>query len=205
MNNLLDFNKNFEKEIFNKSIDTAIEYCDIGLSQLIENETVKEIPFVKTFISVYKIGLAIKERAFIKKLLIFLKSLHSQQVETEKLNKFKQKFYNDSKFKEAVLENIIVLNERFFEYEKSRILGKLFSSVISEKITYKRYLELCSALDKAHPKCLSSIEIMFNNQKLDTESLSMIISSGLSFESGGYVDPEHKLNQLGKDLYEFGL
>jgi len=37
--------------------------------------------------------------------------------------KFKERFYTDSKFKEAVLENIIVLNERFFEVPFLQQLG----------------------------------------------------------------------------------
>ncbi|OFX75919.1 MAG: hypothetical protein A2X12_11950 [Bacteroidetes bacterium GWE2_29_8] len=204
MNIIKKLKEDFELAIFEKEIDVLIDYANIAIEEIFSNEIMKNIPIVKTIYSFVKINIAIRERSFIRKLFVFLKSLHEENINIESLNKFKKKFEENPKFKEKVLENILVLNERFYEYEKSAILGKLFSSLIKEDISFNRYLEMCSVLDSIHPIALKALEKQINNDSITDDEKAMLISSGLTKEDG-YVETDYKINTLGNDFFNFGI
>jgi hypothetical protein len=73
-NNLTDSVSN---EIVSTTIDLGIEYSELTLDDFLADGILKEIPIIKTIYSVGKLGLGIKERFFVKKILVFLKELHS--------------------------------------------------------------------------------------------------------------------------------
>ncbi len=85
MENIID---EIEKTIFDEPLaDLAIDYLDIGLDMVLDSEIIKAIPVVKTFVSLYKGTMSIKERFFAKKLMIFANEIYSGQVSEEEIQK----------------------------------------------------------------------------------------------------------------------
>lgn len=67
-NNLIS---NFEHSIFDSS-STDIDYTELGIDNLITNETAKEVPILKSIIAICKIGYNIHECNLYNQLVVFL-------------------------------------------------------------------------------------------------------------------------------------
>ena len=117
--------------------DIGIDIAEIGIDAILDVGVLEEIPIVKTIISFTKTGLMIRDRLFIKKILLFLKELDG--IPDDKKEEVTKNIQNNSGYAEKVGETIIILLEKFDETEKARLLARLFSSYIRKKITYDEF------------------------------------------------------------------
>ena len=81
----------FNDSLVIDSSDIIGDYLELGIDSILENDSLKEIPIIKTFLSIGKITKNIRERNLIKNLVIFLNELNSGNIDKEKLNKHKEK------------------------------------------------------------------------------------------------------------------
>ncbi len=84
MNNILE---ELEKSILEKPSDLAMEYLEIGLDEITNSEIIKNIPVLKTVVSLFQTGMSIKERHFAKKLMVFATHLYNDSVTECELEK----------------------------------------------------------------------------------------------------------------------
>lgn len=58
----------FARALFSTELtDIAVDFAELGIDSLFDNPVLKEIPLVKSAISVWKLGVSVKERYEIKK------------------------------------------------------------------------------------------------------------------------------------------
>ncbi|MDE1944537.1 MAG: hypothetical protein KGH97_03555, partial [Patescibacteria group bacterium] len=69
------------QEIIEPNLDLAIDYSEIGLDEFFDNGLLKEIPIVRSLAAIVRTGIAIRERFFIKKFVVFLRELHQGSVD----------------------------------------------------------------------------------------------------------------------------
>jgi hypothetical protein len=197
-----------EKEIFNVSSDLSKNYAEIALDALTQESLLSEIPVVKSLVSFYKITSSIVDRHNMKKVLTFLEEFHLKKISAEKLGKFKEKFKNDEKHRTHVLETILLLNERFIDVKKSRILANLFSAHIDEKLSWEEFIKMSFMLNILNPS-----GYLFLEKKVDKESkLGMGMGQMIEGEAilmacgiGTRFEDTFRLTKTGIALYEFGL
>lgn len=118
----------FNNSLVIDSSDIVGDYLELGIDSILENENLKEIPIVKTFLSVGRITKNIRERNLIKNLIIFLNELNSGNVDKEKLQNHKQQLNQNPKKAEKELGRILIILEQTIDNIKSSILGKLYKS-----------------------------------------------------------------------------
>ena len=53
------------------------EFLEIGIDSLLDDGIWKDIPFISTAVSIYRIGHSIRERHHLKKLAVFLNEIHA--------------------------------------------------------------------------------------------------------------------------------
>jgi len=205
----------FSSEITNTTLDLAIDYAEVGMDEFLDG-TLKEIPFVKTLYSLGKIGYSIKERFFVKKLLTFLQEFHSKEIQVDKLIAFRLKFETDKKYKEKVVENLLVYTDTFLNIEKAKIFANLFRSYINEIYDWKYFLGLADCLNSINInafdflKELSEIDYEISetpeNRKLprNGEKEALLYSCGIAYERSSWSS-SFNISQVGKDLYEYGI
>ncbi len=196
-------NENLFDAIFDTSIELTSELTEISIDELINNEILREIPIVNSIISTVKIGAAIREKHFIKKILVFLQELRDQKISTEKLATFRNNF-QDVKFRDRFLDAIIILNDRFLEIEKSKILAKLTTALINEKINEENFKCLCSLLDSIPSLGIRTLNKIVNDIKITKSEEAILLSSGVAYEEG-YTETENKLSDFGNQFIEFGI
>jgi len=219
MNIDLSLTKAISKEITHTTLDMAIDYSKMGFDEIINNDILKEIPIIKTIASITRISINIREIFFVKKLLTFLKEFHSQEIDEDKLHKFKIQFDTDEKYRIKVTEQIMIYNDAFLIVEKSKILAKLFRAHIEGTFDwdYFNYLSIC--LSNAHPKAFVYLNKLSKNEfvlpeapdkreelglKRDNESEVLLSACGLGHSFSSWSSG-FKISQLGKDMFEYGM
>ncbi|MEQ6167183.1 hypothetical protein AAOE16_08310 [Ekhidna sp. MALMAid0563] len=204
---------------FGKSlIDPSLDLVEMGIDSFIDNEIIKEIPFVNILVGVSKAGISIRDKYNAKKLLLFIKEFNSGSIDEKKLQKFKAKFESNESFRAKVVEQIMVFNDRFITEEKSKISANLLKAWIEEKINWEEFINLNISLDALHPGSFDYLNqwskvdfeipksdlrsaVGFNN---NSQSEAVLISAGLA-KVGSPVAQFVKILDSGKKLFEYGI
>lgn len=201
-----DITKIISREIVTKSLDLSIDYSEIAIDELVKGELLKEIPLVKSIAAFYNIGTSVIHRHNTKKILTFFQEFNARKINELKYNQFLHKFNTDTNYQNDVIETILLLNERFLQVEKSKILANLIISHIESKISWEEFVDLSTILDCIHPKGLLFLG------KMSLESWRTTTINGYADESLMYACGIGKRNgskfqivEMGRKFYEFGL
>lgn len=216
------------KEIINPSLDLSIDYTEIGIDELLNNNILKEIPIVKTLVAIAKTGIAIRERFFIKKFLVFLSEFKTNKIDEISLKKFREKFKKNEKFRNKTTEQILIIIEELDSIKKSKILAHLFNAYLKKYINWQRFISLSNCLKNLQEitfdylRILSKKEFNFTintgrktseidkiikkhkkgiNQFSTYELEALLIASGVGLRSGTLF----RITELGQDLYKYGI
>ncbi|MCI8407269.1 MAG: hypothetical protein HFE43_09830 [Oscillospiraceae bacterium] len=85
--------------ITNESLSICTNILEVGLDALIGADIWKDIPFLSTAVSMYKIGHSIKECYELKKLAAFLEEINKGCIGSGKLKERRKKFEEDIQFR----------------------------------------------------------------------------------------------------------
>ena len=205
--------KKFTTDLLKPTIDLSIDYSEIYIDDLIENDALKEIPIVKSIVGVIKAGISINQFRFAKKVLTFIQEFNSKTIDPAKKEQFEKKIQENDKFRKKVAEQTMVFIERHIVISKTKILAHLFSALVEEKISFDEYVSIGISLEKIHPDSFNFLnELSLTNfevsqdkkgdKKFDQQAL--LLSSGIAREtsawSHGFV-----VGEDGKKLYELGI
>ncbi len=212
-------------EILNPNIDLAIDYSQIGLDSIIENPVFKEIPVIKTLVAIAKTGIAIKQRFFVKKFLVFLKEFHSGNVNEDILKKFKKDF-EDRNYRKKITEQILLTIEDLDSVNKSKILAYLFKAYTDGSFGWERFIAMSNVLKNLQELSYSFMSIMSENDWGGGDSkitMALKAKTGKDWKTGlrgVWYDGEafltsagigHRygtsftVTELGQDLFKYGI
>jgi hypothetical protein len=187
------------------TFDLIIDYSELSLDSFIDNEIIKEIPVVKSIVGITKGVWKIREMYFAKKLLTFLQQFHANKISEEKRKEFLKRFEDDANYREAVIEQILILNERFLDVEQSKILGNLFLAHVNGKLDWKRFLSTAFCLERLN---LSATDFLKELVDFKTalpshlnENSTFLVLSGAALQWGVSV----KITNFGLFLYHYGI
>ena len=174
----------FEKSALDATLELSMDIAEIGVDELFENEIIREIPFVKTVYSVYKIGTAIEERHLIKKTLLFIKQFNAKTINKKKLKKYRERLENYPEYAEEELGRVLILLNKTIDNKKAVILANLYRSYVEEEIQWDQFCELSDITDRI---VLSDVKILFyayqnkgvNLYDFDNYHLDRLISLGV--------------------------
>lgn len=146
-------------------VDTGLDYAEMGIDAFIENDIVKEIPVIKTIVSMVKVGLSIKEWNFAKKFLKFLERYHCGKLTQKEIDAFLLKYQTDSKYKEKIVTLLVTANDKYFEAKQSEIAGNLFVAYVKGLIEWEDYEILCGCIDRLSPFSISMLDELENEKE----------------------------------------
>ena len=203
-------------ELMTPSIDLTIDYSEIFIDDLIDNEILKEIPIVKSIIGVVKGGISINHFWFAKKLLLFIKEFNDGSVKPERISDFKEKLENEKNFGKKIAEKLMVFIDRNIEIKQTQITANLFKAYVNGEISYDQFLNIIITLDKLNPKAYTSF---FDLEKYDFyisstnhqdfgarnfEMETLINNSGFATEPSDWFSGL-KLTDDGVKLFKYGI
>lgn len=160
----------FNDSLVINSSDIIGDYLELGIDSILENNSLKEIPIVKTFLSIGKITKNIRERNLIKNLVIFLNELNSGNIDKEKLNKHKEELRQNHKKAEKELGRVLIILDQTIDNIKSSILGKLYKAYVNQEIDWNLFVEFSEITNRLYINDLNILLLIFNNQLSDTSN-----------------------------------
>ena len=158
----------FSDSLVIDSADILSDYLELGIDSVLENDNLKEIPIVKTFISVGRIARNIGERNLLKNLVIFINELNSGSIDKEKLRKHKEELNKNSKKAEKELGRVLIILEQTLDNIKSSILGKLYKAYINQEIDWDLFVEFSEVTNRLYINDLNTLKMIFYGQLNDT-------------------------------------
>lgn len=132
-----------------KALDRpSCSWAEVTLEEILDNNILKEIPFISTAISIYKTTKDIIGYHNIKKLAIFIDSINQGIKNPESLKKYRAKFQDNEKFRNQELECLLVLINRYITYDKPSMLAKLYLAYLDETIIWEEFLMYAEVIDR---------------------------------------------------------
>ena len=184
--------EDFSKSLFCNITDITEDYAEIGIDIFIENDLIKEIPIIKTLVNIFKIGKNIRDKNLLKQTLIFMQEFNKDNIEEEKLKKYKNEIENDRKKCEEELERVLWLLNSFIDKEKSIMLSRLFKEYVRQTITWDEFCEYSEIINRLFVQDIKILREIYLEELRDTtnikdiyrvERLKSLGIIGLSFKS----------------------
>lgn len=202
-----------EQGLADTSIDLLQDFTELGFDTLLDNPALKEIPIVKSLVGLIKGGLAIREIHFAKKLLTFLKTFHRGGLLEENRLVFIDKLKFDKEYRDAVVEHIAVLNDRFIHEKKSIVLANLLRAHVNNNLGWGEFTYLAEILDGLPVKAFKGLEkislaypkgLIFSNGPLHSEYVDgpVLLGAGVVTYANSF---HYYVNYTGMLLYRYGI
>ena len=163
----------FEKSLFNDSIDIIGDYIEIGIDSFIEEGILEEIPFVKSIVGVLKIGKNVHDRNLLRQTLIFIKEFNSGNISKDKLVAYKSTIENNPKKCEAELGRILLLLNNFIDIKKSIMLSRIFKAYINEKINWNTFCDYAEVINRIFMEDVELLFKIYNDEKIELNGINI--------------------------------
>ena len=135
--------------------EIVADVMDIGLDALTDDDLVKSIPVFGTIIKLYGGYVAIRDRMFMKKILVFQSRF--SDVEPPKLDKFKEELADDKGSLQKAGQALILLLDRLDDLHKPVFIGQIYRAKIEGRINMEEMHRYCFIIDRAYVGDLLSI------------------------------------------------
>lgn len=206
-NNPEDIKSAISKELLTRSLDLGSEIMEVSLDQFMKEGILRDLPFMNIIKTFYNITSSVVAQHNVKKIISFFQEFNNGEIDDAKFNQFSYKFRTDNKYKNDVVETILLLNERFLQIEKSKILANLVLAHINDKLSWSEFVDITYILDGIHPKCFFILKEMSTQPYWKSQIIhsppeeALIIASGIGHrENSSFV-----IVELGQKLYNFGI
>ena len=156
----------FEKSLFNDSIDIIGDYTEIGIDSFIEEGILKEIPFVRSIVSMLKIGKNIHDRNLLKQTLTFIKEFNSGNISKGKLIAYKSTIENNHQKCEEELGRVLILLNSYVDREKSIMLARLYKSYVMQEINWHEFCEFSEIINRLFIEDLRILKYLQEQKKI---------------------------------------
>lgn len=162
------------------------ELAEVGLDQVMDEGLLKEVPFISTAVSLYKIGCSIRERNYIQKLARFLDEINKRAVSDEKRSAYQKKVKENTKFRNNEIEYILVLIDRYLSYNKPQMLAKLYLAYLDEEIIWEELTMYAEVIDRFIlldcETLVSDSERFIVHRNIGGEAILRLVALGLMTE-----------------------
>lgn len=149
-------NKNELSEAFGLSLTEPVTKSieslgEVGLDMILNEGILKDIPFLSTAVSVYKIGNTIRERQHVKKLLSFLKEVSSGIADEDERKRHYDALVTDKKKFSQEIEYVLLVIDRYINEAKAVMLGRVYLSYLRGKINWNIFMLYAEMIDRLLP------------------------------------------------------
>ena len=165
------------------------EFVEIGVDSVLEDGLMKDIPFISTAVSIYRIGKSIRERHHVAKLAVFLNEINKGIADENERYEYRVKFQSDEKFHNQELEYAMILIDRYIGFDKPQMLAKLFLAYLRGEIVWIELTMYAEVIDRFLPGdynvLASDTEKFITYHNGGSEALLRLMAMGLVAEKGG--------------------
>ena len=169
--------------------DLVKEYVEFGVDAALEDGILKDVPLVGTIITLAKVGISIRDRMLIKKILKFFEQLDSLSVEerSEMINRLE----TDKAFGRKVGEHLIEILDRIEIQMKPEMVAIVFKAYAKGEIDARTLNRLNMAIERIPSYEISRVREFFDmspKERLRGDELTWqaLVGAGLAIVVSGY-------------------
>lgn len=126
--------------------EVAIDVSEAALDSLTDNEIIKDIPVVGSFVRLARATMSIPDRIFAKKVERFISVTNS--IPRERRDQFHTRLEAEPNLRRKAGEVLVFTLDRIEDLQKAAITGKLFSHFIMGDIDFDILRRLLVAVDR---------------------------------------------------------
>lgn len=126
-------------------VDLGIDLSEESIDDLVDNELLKAIPFMKTGIALCKAGIQVRDKYLLKQTLNFVTTFNNGTISEEKLRKYQNKLCENPQWAKKEIEHILVLIDSHINDNQSIRLAKFYQAYAKEAIDWNKFCELAEA------------------------------------------------------------
>lgn len=150
------------KSLSKNAVSVSVEFLENGIDMLISEDTLRNIPILNSIGAAIRVGRDLRERNLFKQTSAFLSEFNSGVINEEKLQKYKKKLEKD-KEKTSELERVLLILNNNIDVEKSKIVAKLFTAYINERITWSDFCEYSDVTSRLFIEDLRILRALYEN------------------------------------------
>ncbi|MGA3181308.1 MAG: hypothetical protein ABSF38_13280 [Verrucomicrobiota bacterium] len=127
------------------SKDLAAKLIDLDLDILTNTGVLIEMPYLKTFMAVFKTYATIRDRLFLQKVGRFI--LGCPRFTEAEREEFARNHLNDPKEAKRLSDTVVLILDKLDDLEKPYMVAKVFAALVERKIDLETFRRLLSAID----------------------------------------------------------
>lgn len=131
-----------------KAVDCISSLGEVGLDAIMDEGILKDIPLLSMVVSTYHIGKKLTERHHLRKLVSFIEEINKKSVDEENRIKYIAEIKNNPKKRNAELEYILVLVDRYMSEDKAKMLAKLYLAYLDGGIIWEELTMYAEVIDR---------------------------------------------------------
>ena len=131
-----------------KAFDCISSLGEVGLDAIMDEGILRDIPLISTVVSTYRIGEKLTERHHLKKLISFVEEINTGSINEDNRIKYITKIKNNPKKRNAELEYILVLIDRYISEDKAKMLAKLYLAYLDGIIIWEELTMYAEVVDR---------------------------------------------------------
>lgn len=148
MSELNSISNSFSQTLKDSDLQSiTVDLVETLSDTLLEDGVFKDIPVISTIIGIGKVGMRIRDRLFLKKIMFFLSEL--KDIPSEKREAIINEIDSSEAYRTKVGEKLLYIIEKCDDHEKSQIMGKLFKAFLKEIIDYDSFLRCSIIIQRA--------------------------------------------------------
>ena len=160
----------FNDSLVIDSVDLMGDYLVLGIDSVLNDEIIKEIPILKSLLSAGKITKSIRERNYMKNLVIFLNELNSGNIDEKKLKKHQEELNSNPKKAEKELGRVLIILDQTIDNIKSSIIGKIYKEYINQTIEWDLFVEFSEITNRLYVNDLRILKLIYAGILSDTSN-----------------------------------
>lgn len=160
----------FNDSLVIDSVDLMGDYLELGIDSVLNDEIIKEIPILKSLLSAGKITKSIRERNYMKNLVIFLNELNSGNIDEKKLKKHQEELNSNPKKAEKELGRVLIILDQTIDNIKSSIIGKIYKEYINQTIEWDLFVEFSEITNRLYVNDLRILKLIYAGILSDTSN-----------------------------------
>jgi hypothetical protein len=124
--------------------DLVVDLGEFELAALLDEDTLREVPIIKSIIACHKTWEAVHDRLFLRKVAMFLSS--SPKFTHEQKEKFIQEHLHDLKEAKQLSDAIVLILDKLDDFEKPQMVAKAFAAFIRGEVGLETFRRLATAI-----------------------------------------------------------
>lgn len=152
------------------------EFMELGIDAMMDDGLAKDIPFLSTFTSIYKIGNTIRERHHLKKLALFLNEINCSAANEEKRKTYRAKFVEKKEYRNSELEYVTIVLDHYIDFDKPKMLAKLYLCYLDSIINWIEFKKYAEVISRFLPgDLIVLLDDSIENSENDTSNIDAIL------------------------------